>query len=162
MDDPLLTQLNALVGAALRGLVEVGASAEAIGAFAENYRKEASTILGITPIQQEAPDLQALVTQAVKEALSETPLVQPRTPSRSQRFYVTVQGVRTAITLGQDVVEKVVEAKKGIKPARKFIQELAAGCPSGVRNRSGWVKERLLATLAFADIPAGDLPQSRH
>lgn len=161
MDDTLLNQLNALVGAALRGIVEAGASAEAIGAFAQNYRKEASAILGITPAQPEAPDLQVLVTQAVKEALAEASagnmgITRAQTKPPCQRFYVMAHGVRTAITLDCDVVEKAVEAKKGIKPARKLIRELAASSPKGIENRSAWVKERLLATIAFSHLPSSD------
>ena len=48
MDDDEIKdrQLNALVGGALRGLVESGADDEAVGAFAASYRQKAAKILG--------------------------------------------------------------------------------------------------------------------
>lgn len=161
MDQDNEAKLDALVGAALRGLVEAGASASAIGAFAASYRKEAAQVLGLTPQPAEAPDLLQLVTAAVSMALQETPARRRRTgpaKPRATKFHVLIAGLRTTITLRADLTEKLLAAK-GKTQAQQFVAQLAENIPPDAPNRSAWVTERVAAALAY---PQDATSAARH
>lgn len=152
-------QLDALVGAALRGLVNSGASSKAIGEFANKYRREASEILGLVEAKSLEPDLLALVATAVKQALAEANAGgSQRKATRRRRFYVRVSGERTSVTIPMETAEKLF-AEKGERQARKFVANLAENAPKTVPNRSRWVEERINATIAFS---SQDAPEARH
>lgn len=157
-----LSKLNALVGAAIRGLVESGASAESIGAFAATYREEASQVLGITSIAP-TPDLTSLVSQAVSIALEHAGVgaqKKTRKPT-AQKFYVFIDGRKTSVTISRATTNRLMESKGGEESARQFVQELANLAPRDVKNRSKWVENHLLATLSFANTPSS-AGQARH
>lgn len=158
-----LAQLNALVGSALRGLVESGASAEAIGAFASSYRHEAAQIIGIEASPPKTPDLQSLVMEAVSQALAEANVGSRRKTAKptAQKFYVTVDGKRTSVSINSQTVTRLIDAKCSAPAAREQIQQLANAAPPSVDNRSRWIEERILASLSFTQTitPIG---QSRH
>ena len=63
-------QINALVGGAVRGLVESGADDEAVGAFAASYRQKAAKILGRPQEALDPPDLTEVIKVAVAQALA--------------------------------------------------------------------------------------------
>lgn len=160
-------KLDALVGAALKGLVEAEASPHAIGRFAASYRQEAAEILGLVESQPQAPDLQQLVTTAVAQALEEAGVVKGATSTRAKnrrpapmrRVYVSIQGKRTSLTIPAQDVERAAEQKGGEVEARQFIEALAQTIPPGVENRSKWVRDHL--ALALAE-PATPQNLSRH
>ena len=72
--DPLDPKLNAIVGAAVRALVESGADDERIGAFAAAHRVRVAEILGLSPTPAGPPDLIEVVREAVRGVLSESGL----------------------------------------------------------------------------------------
>lgn len=160
-------KLDALVGAALKGLVEAEASSQAIGRFAASYRQEAAEILGLVESQPEAPDLQQLVTTAVAQALEDAGVVKgstrarpkSRRPAPMRRVYVSIQGKRTSLTIPAQDVERAAEQKGGEVEARQFIEALAQTIPAGVENRSKWVRDHLALALAEPTTPAN---LSRH
>lgn len=162
-DDTNLSKLNALVGAALRGLVEAGASAEAIGAFATSYRLEAAQLLGIVEAPPEAPDLQSLVTQAVSQALADAGVGNRRRTKKptAQKFYVSIDGKKTSVTISRPTATQLIESKGGEDQARQIVQQLATSAPANVKNRSKWIEERILSTLSFAQSSTG-AGQARH
>ena len=164
-DDENLAKLDALVGAALKGLVEAGASAEAIGAFAATYRHEASQVLGITPRQPEVQDLQTLVTHAVTQVLSDIGITAnlKKSKPRYKKFYITVDGVRTSVTVSPQTANDLIKAKGSKESARQFVEQIASSAPHEVQNRSGWTEERIIAALSFASDAADIAPnQARH
>lgn len=150
--------LDALVGAALKGLVAAGASPSAIGAFAASYRTEAAQVLGILPQPPEAPDLRQLVTDAVADALRATPQT-GATRSRATKFHVLIAGQRTTITLRADLTEKIFAAKGSKTQAQQFVAQLAENTPPDIPNRSAWVAERIAAALVF---PQESTSAARH
>lgn len=144
-------KLDALVGAALKGLVEAGASAAAVGAFAASYRTEAAQILGLIE-RPSVPDLQVLVTEAVSQALAEAGVIknkQARRP-RAERFYVMVAGKHTSVTISAHTTAKLIEAKGSKAQAKHHVEQLANSAPASTSNRSKWIEERILAGLTFA------------
>lgn len=145
-------QLDALVGAALKGLVEAGASAQAIGAFANSYRSEASRILGLTEKTSAESDLQELVTEAVSRVLDEAGVLRKRKRNRApraKRFYVLVGGRRTSVTITAAEADRLISEKGGQAQAREFIQHLADIAPPDLENRSLWIRERLHVSAAL-------------
>jgi hypothetical protein len=64
-------QLNAIVGGAIRALVESGADDEIVGAFSATYRTQVAKILGFTEKSFQPLDLVAIVQAAVRLALKE-------------------------------------------------------------------------------------------
>lgn len=150
------SKLNAIVGAALKGIVEAGADDEFVGAFAARHREKVAQQLGMsaTP-RSEAPDLLAIVGDAVRAALADAGLV--KRTAQSRRVYVTVAGRRTSLTLGRDLLARLEQAK-GSEEARLLVQQLANGAPS-TPNRSGWVEERLVAAMRAEAAPAPGAPR---
>lgn len=142
-DDAAIAKLNALVGAALKGLVDSGASFEAIGAFAASYRTQASQLLGISDAPPEAPDLEAIVTNTVTKALRDLNLVKDP-EARKGRVYLKIGGVRTSVTISEKSMARL-EKERGEKEANKFIEQLAGNAPKDIKNRSKWVESRLAA-----------------
>lgn len=152
-----IAKLDALVGAALKGLMEAGASAQAIGSFALSYRQEASQILGISPSKPEAPDLGQLVTEAVSKALG-TAGGGRRFRQPAMKFYVMVGGRRTSVTISAEAATKALESHGGREQVTAAIERLANSAPAEVKNRSKWIEGRLSAVMAFA----ADTPSARH
>ena len=87
MDDDEIKdrQLNALVGGALRGLVESGADDEAVGAFAASYRQKAAKILGRPLEALNPPDLKEVIKLAVAEALADGQQAHQAAPKKSRK-----------------------------------------------------------------------------
>lgn len=159
-----LSQLNTLVGAALRGLVEAGASAEAIGAFAASYRQEVAQVLGLSDAPSAIPDLQVLVTEAVGQALADAGIGGRRRTKKpvAQKFYVWVAGKKTSVTIGRATVDRLLETQGSEDNARRFVQQLADNAPLDVDNRSKWVEGRILASLNFTAKDAEVRGLARH
>ncbi len=159
-EDLTLRQLNALVGSAVRGLVESGADDEAIGEFAASYREKAAKILGRPTEALHRPDLAEVIQSAVAQALSASG---PR-PSRRQNdhFTVMINGQKTSITLHKRIVAALTEAKGSSRAANRFIREVARDVPGSAENKSAWVEQRIEALLCF-DAEAVNTPgSSRH
>ena len=151
-DDSPQFKLNALVGAALRGLVQSGADDQAIGAFAAEHRERVAQILGMAaPV---APvDLQAVIESAVAQG------GKPRRQSgAARRVYVVVAGVRTSVTIPSALFEEVAAAGGGAKEARRLAEQYANQAPDE-GNRSGWTVERLRGHLALHEAPGAAQPR---
>ena len=159
-DNPDLDKLDALVGAALKGLVDSGASAAAIGAFAATYRVQAAQVLGIIESPPESPDLTELVSSAVTKALLDLNLVSQK-PKKSQKVFVTIAGSRTSVTVSPKTMERLVE-ERGSKGASQFIRQLADNAPSNIKNRSKWFEERIVASFSFSASEGAGSSQARH
>lgn len=140
--------LDAIVGAALKGMVESGAGRANIGAFAASFRKEVTGILGQHP-KEEAPDLLQLVTQAVKEALADPTNAPKRAKAKepSKRVYVMVNGQRTSLTISGELMDRLDATSGGRRQTKQLLQQLAQAAPQDTLNRSGWVQSRAMATL---------------
>ena len=138
--------LDAIVGAALKAMVEAGADAAAIGAFANRYRSDVATILGLPEVQQPnaAPDLSAIVAHALRQVLHPVPTQSDKPPPRRTRINVMIDGRRTSVSIPTAIVHEVQQARLG-KPGRKLqaiVEELAAKAPRDT-NRSAWIVEQL-------------------
>jgi hypothetical protein len=158
-DDTERKKLNAIVGAAIKGLVESGADDEAIGSFAEAHRRKVASILGGGSIESSAPDLLELVTRSVRQVLREEGAVPRRTKrARTQRVYVQVAGKQTSLTIAAHVMEQLSGAH-GMH-ARTVIQEIVDQAPEQISNRSAWVQERIVAALKLQE--PGPIPSARH
>lgn len=141
-------KLDAIVGSAIRALVESGADDEFIGSFSANHRIKVAGILEQSAATSSPPDLQSVVAQAVTQALSAAGIV-GKQRNASQRVNVIIAGRRTSVTLGVATIEKLIEAKGGKSQAKELVQEMARTIPTNVENRSGWLEERLQAFLTF-------------
>lgn len=142
-------KLNAIVGSALRALADSGADSEAIGEFAVKHREEVARILGVSQELPQAPDLHAVVAQALSQALADAGIGTKRS-SKKERVFVFVAGRKTSVTLQTSTVEKVEKVKGSKREAKSFIQELASRAPVEATNRSGWIEERLQSFLSYS------------
>ena len=142
-------QIDSLVGAAIRGLVESGATDTRIGAFAAEHRVKVAQILGLAPDAPDAPDLLAIVTEAVKAALANTKHAQrrPLGPEGSQAVNVLVGGKRTSVKVSRGVLTRIEESRGGRAPARALVEALSNQVPSYITNRSRWVEGELIKLL---------------
>lgn len=151
MNDQDLRKLNAIVGSAIKALVETGADDALIGSFAATHRSKVAEILGHKEHVTESPDLLELVTQAVRTAMGDAGiqarLKQPST-RRTRRVYVNVAGRRTSLTLSSESLDGLAKAYGGAKSALAAIQSLIESAPPGIENRSRWVDERLAGLIS--------------
>jgi hypothetical protein len=157
-------KLNAIVGSALRGLVESGASDEAIGAFAHDHRVKVSQLLGVGDAPAQQVDLESLVTSVVGKVLDEMGLAPGKSARKpAARIIVDVRGAKTSISINQALMNRLVAAKGGEKGAAKAtLEELANAAPADARNRSKWVAERVEAILKMPQTAQGLVPAARH
>lgn len=152
-------EIDAIVGAALKAMVESGAGRARLGAFAVSFRDEVAGILGRKPEKPVEPDLLQLVTQAVKQAMADPAIAASRGVAKAsarsepaKRIYVSVAGKPTSVTLSAESYRQLEGAAGGHKQAKAIVQQLAGTAPQDVSNRSGWVQERMLA-FAAAEAP---------
>ncbi len=162
-DDSPQFKLNALVGAALRGLVQSGADDQAIGAFAAEHRERVAQILGMAAAPVAPVDLQAViesaVAQGIEKAQSQGRLGKARRQAgAARRVYVVVAGVRTSVTIPSALFEEVAAAGGGAKEARRLAEQYANQAPDE-GNRSGWTVERLRGHLALHEAPGAAQPR---
>lgn len=145
-------QLNALVGGALRGLVESGADDEAVGSFAQSYRLKAAKILGFPEEALNPPDLTSVIKEAVTQALEATGALKPK-KSRKQndRFTVIIKGQRTSITIHQDVTAQLLQVKGSKSAVSSFVRDVAKDVPESAENKSQWIEDRIAKILHFED-----------
>lgn len=151
MDDPE-SKLNSIVGSAIRGLVESGASDESVGAFAHRHRTQVAQLLGIEkkPPTVEA-DLQAVIAGAVAQALQVAGLIGPGRVNAAERVYVLVGGRRTSLTIDRAVLRRLTQGA-GRPSANELIQTYANQVPTGTKNRSKWVQDQLVAYVAMQGV----------
>jgi len=149
-------ELNAIVGAALKGLVGSGASSAAIGAFAAEFREEVAAILGHQAQKPQAPDLLALVTQAVQLALEGSGAAPRRSRAHAKRIYVECNGHATSVSLPQDLLDKLDGVTGSRKQTVQTIKDIARAAPEDVANRSRWVRER---ALSLSEQAVNPMPQ---
>jgi hypothetical protein len=139
-------KLNAIVGAALRGLVDAGATDEAIGAFAHDHRARVAELLGVGAAAQSAEIDLTVVVQRVLQELGAAPARVGRKPAA--RVVVQVRGSKTSISIQHSLLDRLVAARGGEKTrAVSTIEELANAAPASVANRSRWVAQRVEAIL---------------
>lgn len=158
--DQDIRKLNAIVGSALRGLVESGASDEAIGAFAHDHRSKVSQLLGLESAPAQQVDLENVVAK-VLEQMGFAPGKPERKPAA--RIIVEVRGSKTSISMSRALMDRLVAAKGGQrKAANATIEELANAAPADVRNRSRWVADHVETILSLPQSAPGVVPAIRH
>lgn len=158
-DDLELRKLNAIIGSAIKALAESGADDEFIGAFALSHRQKVSKILGQPEEALQPPDLQAMITRAVEQAMDSTGLRKRAGKRKTERVHVLIGGRRTSVTITQAMVSGLVQAKGDRRSAKALIQELANSAPVDTDNRSRWVEDRVRAFLSF---PSEPLSAAQH
>ncbi len=169
MDDDEIKdrQLNALVGGALRGLVESGADDEAVGAFAASYRQKAAKILGRPLEALNPPDLKEVIKLAVAEALADGQQAHQAAPKKSRKqnehFTVMIRGQKTSVTIHKDVIAQLTEAKgDNNAEVKRFVREVAKDVPETVENKSEWIEERIATILRFEADAVRSGSSARH
>lgn len=168
MDDDEIKdrQLNALVGGALRGLVESGADDEAVGAFAASYRQKAAKILGRPLEALNPPDLKEVIKLAVAEALADGQQAHQAAPKKSRKqnehFTVMIRGQKTSVTIHKDVIAQLTEAKGDKAEVSRFVREVAKDVPETVENKSEWIEERIATIMRFKTEATGSTSSARH
>ena len=155
-------QLNALVGGAVRGLVESGADDEAIGAFASTYRQKAAKILGRPQEALDPPDLTDIIKEAVAQALAAAQVKPKRSRKQNEHFTVSIRGQKTSVTIHKDVVAQLAEAKGSKAEVSRFVREVAKDVPDSVENKSEWIEHRITTILRFDAEAAGNGSSARH
>lgn len=145
-------QLDAIVGEAIKALVEAGASAQFIGSFSIVARQRFGQHLG-APAEQ-PPDLKAViseaVTQAVQKALGAS---QPDPGEERLRMQVVCAGKRTSVTLRKNKVEQLIGAVGSRESSMRVIRELAGAASDPVENRSLWLEGQIDAWLQLQAQP---------
>jgi hypothetical protein len=161
--DDLNRKLNAIVGAALKAMADSGAPDEVLGAFAADHRDKVAGILGLAPQRVEAPDLVAVVEQAVQRVLDRhESTTKTATGPKKVRKYVLVDGKRTSVTIYGDTFNGLLAREGGEqRSAMKIVNQLANTMPVGGANRSNWVEQRLQALL-HTDIEQSSASAARH
>lgn len=155
-----IRKLNAIVGSALRGLAESGASDEAIGAFAHDHRMKVSQLLGMEGVPTQQVDLETVVTK-VLEQMGVAPYKAARQPAA--RIIVEVRGAKTSISINRRLMDRLVAAKGGEKGvAKATIEELANAAPADALNRSKWVAEHVEIILSMPQPAPGLIPATKH
>lgn len=141
--DEGVDELDAIVGAALKGMVSSGASSAKVGAFAASFRDEVATILG----RKEAPaqtDLLELVTQAVQNALGASGFQPRKRQAPAKRIYVECNGRATSVSIPAEMLLKIDTVTGGRKQTVQALRDIARSVPGRVENRSEWVRQRAL------------------
>ena len=149
-------ELDSIVGAALKALVESGADRQHIGAFAASFRTEVSQILGRQPQAPAEPDLLGLVRQAGVALPAPAFASQQRA---TKPVYVRVNGQRTAVSIGRTLLEDLAQREGGLDKARARVREVAMQSPPETTNRSAWVTDALKKLLSSSSEPP---TASRH
>lgn len=158
MEDPE-AKLNAIVGSAIRGLVESGASDESVGAFAHSHRSKVAQVLGIERKPDVTVDLQTVISAAVATALQQAGLAQGGGAfGQNNRVNVVVNGQRTSLTLDRQLLDNLM-AKSGKQVTGDLIASFANNAPKGTKNRSKWVQRQLVAHLALQTADMQSLSQ---
>lgn len=138
-------QLNAVMGVALRALVDAGAEPGFLATFVDRYRNEFAQQLQL-PVAAPAPDLRAVIVAAVAEALGATG-PRPRRGKQTQPVNVLVNGQRTTVTVRKDRFQTIEQLVGGGRQARQVIQQLAATAPADADRRSTWLDTQLDAFI---------------
>lgn len=170
VNDDETAKLNAIVGSAIKALVESGADDAYVGSFAASHRAKVARILGQSETVDEPPDLLAMVTKAVQAALAGLPgsqagLSLPLVGHRkkvAKRVYVTVAGRSTSLTLREESVARLTEILGDKRKAKAVIQDLASSAPQDTPNRSRWVEDRIFAYMDTLDMRAGKQQTQTH
>lgn len=151
MADNKTQQLNAIVGEALKALVEIGVAPDQVGAFAISYPPRAAALLGHGPSDNDVVDLEELIHRSVVKAMRAANTVHEKASSDSAktRINVVVQGRRTSVTIQKRMVDAAAVAQGSPGKGKALIQDLAAGAPDDVVNRSAWTEEALHSHLVL-------------
>ena len=155
--DPNLIQTHALIGEAMKALVEIGASAEVLGAFALSYPVKVEKLMARPPAVEDVPDLQAIITKSVKQAMQDAGMV-PRKAPPKVRVYVLVDGKRTSVLIAQPVLQQLQEVK-GADLAREVVQQLVEQAPEDIENRSAWLGQKIKGYLLLSQVQGSDAPR---
>jgi hypothetical protein len=140
------SQLNEVIGVALRGLVEGGCAPAFLATFAERYRPEFARALDLTAMPP--PDPRALNDSAVSQVLA-APWPQPQR-QKVRRLNVTAHGVRRMVSVHSDKLQVIVGIAGGARQAHHLVQEYASAAPAGA-PLSPWVNAQLDALIRLRD-----------
>lgn len=145
-------QINALVGEAIKALVDAGVSADVVGAFAISYPSKVASIMGQPSPSSELVDLERVIHDTVLTALTSAGVVNGRInkDSHVKRINVLVKGQRTSVGVTDAMFSALVELKGSPSRARTVVNELANQAPSEVQNRSAWVGDQLMGFLMLS------------
>lgn len=152
-------QLDAIVGEALKALVDSGASPEFLGRFDATYRSRFAAHLNVPT--EPPPDLKATITEAVSLAVQQVFADQAdRGPGRDERvrLQVVCAGKRTSVSVRKSRVDKVVEALGSKQDSLRTIRELAAAAPAELDNRSAWLEAQIDRYLQLRAQPISGSP----
>ena len=153
-------KLNAIVGSALKAMVESGVDEKVLGAFAFAHRNKVANILGIQTAAQQEQALRAqiaeeLVQQVAKDlgqTLSAT-LAKISAHPKKIRKNIVINGSRTAVTVDEANYQSLVQSK-GEDGALAALNDLASKTPKDVANRSGWINTQIQSLVALQDMTA--------
>lgn len=160
-DENERSQLDAIVGSAIRALVESGADDAFVGSFAVTHRAKVAQLLGHSNTPPAEPSLEEIVSRVVVDTLEAAGLTKKReSKAKTKRVNVTIAGQRTSLTLNRQLVTGLIEAK-GAKAANALFEELANAAPQPP-GRSKWVAERVQSMLSFDGRDAAATSSQRH
>lgn len=169
MDKETNPQIDALLGEAIKLMVESGVPTSLIGQFAQRYPAILATHLPPPPppAPAEVPaDLKEIVKQAVREVIAgaSTDLSTGQNAQRRSRgakkvpVTVALSTGRTGVRVRADLYEKLV-ALGHQSSANKLVKTFAESAPPGHDNRSAWVDEQLAQYLVLTEV---EVRQSSH
>lgn len=143
-------QLNAIIGEAIKALVDSGASPSFLGSFAAVYGPRFAQHLGVNT--EAPPDLRTVITEAVTDAVHKALSHQPDSAESGKTVPIQVicGGKRTSVTVRQSRIDQLAQISS--KP-RKLVRELAAAAPANSDNRSAWLDQQIEAYLALQNQP---------
>lgn len=156
--------LDAIVGLALRALVESGADAAYVGRFAATHRQDVARVLGQDHSIASPVDIETVIQQAVRAAMTDLGLAQAKTATRPAkvRINVRVRGHRTTVSLDNTVLERLRAVQPSTEVVEAVLNQLANQAPQTTKNRSAWVERRLLHLIESGTTISAQADSIRH
>ena len=162
-EDIVERQVNAIVGAAIRALVESGADDTFIAQFALSHRIKVASILEHRE-PTAPPRLEDIISATIDEIVKRGLVPSAPRKEKAQRINVLINGVRTSVTVPGTLMEALVSNAGTLKEARQMIKLAATDLDAHVETnqRSSVLRTQLERQLASIKQAAAPRSTTRH
>ena len=109
-------------------------------------------------------DIETVIQQAVRAAMTDLGLAQAKTATRPAkvRINVRVRGHRTTVSLDNTVLERLRAVQPSTEVVEAVLNQLANQAPQTTKNRSAWVERRLLHLIESGTTISAQADSIRH
>lgn len=146
-------RINAIVGEALKTLVDGGAPVDVIGMFATVYPQKVAKIMGTPSPTLDMENLKSIIKETVVSTIQEAGLKGLRERNRESfdRLTVSSKGKRTSISVSASVMNQVRNTIGNKRETTALIQKLVDEVPPNTKNRSQWIDDQLNGFLLLSE-----------